>query len=571
MRPLVMAKNCVVSSGHYLASQAGLEMFHKGGNAIDAGVAAGISLGLLYFHFVNFGGVAPISIYLAREKRVLTISGLGRWPRAATLEYFRDHEKGIPAGVKRTVIPAAPDAWCMALQRYGTLSFGDVIEPTLRLCEEGFPVYPWLSEFIEKNRKLLLRWKTNADLFAPQGKPLTTGDLFINKDLGRTLRRLAAAEDAAKHLGRSAGIQAARDEFYKGDIAAEMVRFCQSEGGFMTAKDLEEFSVQEEAPVSTTFRDLEFYACGPWCQGPVVPMTLNLLEGYDLGAIGHNSADYIHTVNSALTLAFSDRHHFFGDPEFVDVPIEGLLAKDYAAKRRSIIERQRIFSVMPPPGDPWAYQTNGSPQDGAVHVPAAFDAPRQPDTSYVCAADAEGNLFSATPSDGARETPVIPGLGFIMSSRGVQSAIDGSIPMHIAPWKRPRLTPNPAIVLKGGKPFMALGTPGGDVQPQAMIQVLFNLVLFGMSPQEAVEQPRFAGWTFPDTHWPHPYTPGRLNVDDRVPAAELRKLTALGYTVVPWKYLDYRAGSVCIAMRVVEKGLLAAAADPRRVSYAIGF
>lgn len=155
---------------------------------------------------------------------------------------------------------------------------------------------------------------------------MATGDLFINKDLGRTLRRMAAAEDAAKHQGRAAGIQAARDEFYKGDIAAEMVRFCQSEGGLMTANDLEEFSAQEEPPVSTTFRDLEFYACGPWCQGPVVPMTLNLLEGYDLVAMRHNSADYIHTVNSALTLAFSDRHHFIGDPEFVNVPIAGLLA-----------------------------------------------------------------------------------------------------------------------------------------------------------------------------------------------------------------------------------------------------
>ncbi len=338
MRPLVMAKNCVVSSGHYLASQAGLEMFRNGGNAVDAGVAAGISLGLLYFHFVNFGGVAPINIYLAREKRVLTISGLGRWPRAATLEYFRDIEKGIPPGVKRTVIPAAPDAWCMALKNYGKLSFGAVVEPTIRLCEEGFPVYPWLSDFIEKSQKLILRWQTNADLFAPQGKLLTTGDLFINKDLGRTLRRMVAAEDAAKHQGREAGIQAARDEFYQGDIAAEMSRFCQAEGGFMTGQDLAEFSVREESPVTATFHGFEFYACGPWCQGPVVPMTLNMLEGYDLASMGHNSAEYIHTVNSALTLAFSDRHHFIGDPDFIDVPIKGLLDRAYAAKRREMID-----------------------------------------------------------------------------------------------------------------------------------------------------------------------------------------------------------------------------------------
>jgi gamma-glutamyltranspeptidase/glutathione hydrolase len=350
-----------------------------------------------------------------------------------------------------------------------------------------------------------------------------------------------------------------------------MARFCQAEGGFMTEQDLADFSVQEELPVKTTFRGYEVYACGPWCQGPVVPLTLNMLEPVDIEGMGHNSAPYIHTVISTLNLALSDRHHFIGDPEFVEVPIEGLLSKEYAAERRKAIDERRAFAEMPPPGDPWSFQKGKGGWRGGAAVPAPAEAPRQPDTSYVCAADREGNLFSATPSDGARETPVIPGLGFIMSPRGVQSALDPSVPMHIAPWKRPRLTPNPGIILKDGEPFAAYGTPGGDMQTQAMTQVLCNMLAFGMNPQEAVEAPRAATWNFPDTHWPYPYASGRLNAEDRIPAEVMGALSALGHDVEPWEYLDYRAGSVCVSMRVPGTNVLAAAADPRRVSYAGGY
>jgi gamma-glutamyltranspeptidase/glutathione hydrolase len=372
-------------------------------------------------------------------------------------------------------------------------------------------------------------------------------------------------EAAHRGKGRAAGLKAARDAFYRGDIAQKIARYHKDNGGWVTADDLAGYEVSFEKPVHTNFHGVDVYVCGPWSQGPVLPQTLNLLSGFDLKAMGHNSPAYIHTLVEALKLSFADRHRYYGDPKFVKVPIEVLLSAPYADARRKRIRAEVAAPGMPAAGDVPGFNA-ATPLPGAT--PGKPNPP--PDTSYVCVVDHEGNAFSATPSDGSSATPVIPGTGFCPSSRGSQSSTDPAHPAALAPGKRPRLTPNPALVLKDGKLFMPFGSPGNDIQPQAMTQVLLNIVVFGMEPQAAVEAPRFATYSFPSSSAPHAYHPGRLNIESRVDNAVAGQLAKLGHQVAPWDPVEWRAGAVC-AIRVNEaNGLLEGAADPRRPCYALG-
>ena len=446
-RPVVMGSRYMISSGHYLATMAGLKMLELGGNAIDAGVAAGLAINVVQTDMTSLGGVAPIMLYLAQTREVITISGLGWWPKAATIEAVkRLGNGGIGVGIGRTVVPAAVDAWLTALSRYGTLSLAEVAGPAIELAERGFPMYGAMRRDLGLMDHLWFdQLPTNRAHFLPNGRLPDEGERFVQPALGRTLRRLVQAESAARANGRAAGIAAARDRFYTGDIAEEIARFYAQHDGLLTREDLAEFAVAVEPPVKTTYRGYEVYACGPWCQGPVVPETLNILEGFDdLGATGQNSAGALHLIAESLKLAFSDRHTFYGDPRFVDVPIDALLSKAYAAERRGLIDRHRAWPAMPPPGEPRRVRAKGP-----VEVPVAAGR-HEPDTSYVCVVDADGNAFSATPSD-APSTPIIPELGFIVSSRGYQAWLEPEHPACVAPGKRPRLTPSPGLVLRPGQ------------------------------------------------------------------------------------------------------------------------
>ena len=329
-RPHVMGTSHMVSAGHPLAAAAGFRILAEGGNAVDAGVASGIALNVVRPTSTNFGGVAPIIIYLAASDSVVTISGLGRWPRSASIEYFNRNAGGeIPMGILRTVVPSAADAWLTALEKYGTMSFEQVAAPALELAEQGHPVSASVL-------RALLR---SSD----EEWPSQPGELLVQKDLARTFRRLAEVEKANGSRGRQAAIRAARDYFYKGDIAEEMARFSREQGGLLTLDDLKEFSVKVEEPVVGRFRDYSVYTCGPWCQGPVAAQTLQMLENDDLAGLGHNSPDYIHLLSQALNLAFADREHYYGDPDHVDVPIDGLLSKQYTTARRGAIDMERAF------------------------------------------------------------------------------------------------------------------------------------------------------------------------------------------------------------------------------------
>ncbi len=569
-RPVIMGTRHMVVSGHYLAAHAGFQILEAGGNAIDAGVAAGIALGVLQSDMVNVAGVAPIILYLADRREVITISGLGCWPRAVSTELFRrDYNGRIPEGILRTVVPAAPDAWITALERYGTMGFADVAAAAIRFARDGFPMHPFMAGQIRANVDSYRRWPSNAAIYLPGGQPPQPGDVFQQTDLARTLQYMVDEEAHARNRGREAGLQAARDAFYRGDIAATIVQFHRENGGLLTAEDLAEFQVGVEPPVHTTFGEVEVYACGPWCQGPVLLQALTLLEGCDLRAQGHNSLRYIHTVTEAVKLAFADRDRYYGDPRFVQVPMAELLSKAYAERRRALIRENEAWPEMPPAGDPQTLSALAT--DGRM-VPEARNAGSPGlDTSYVCVMDRHGNVFSATPSDTSSDTPVVPGTGLCPSSRGSQSWADPNHASCVAPGKRPRLTPNPALALRNGRPFMAFGTPGGDVQAQAMLQAFLNIVLFGMDPQEAVEAPRFASYSFPDSFEPHAYHPGRLNIEGRISQETGAALAALGHKVHWWPQWVWRAGAVCCIVADPITGVLHGGADPRRQSYAVGW
>lgn len=572
-RPEIMGTRYMVSAGHYLAAGAGVTILESGGNAFDAGVAMGLCINVLQADLTNLGGVAPICLFDVKRGCVETISGLGWWPAAVDPDIFRSRYNGrIPRGINRCVVPAAMDAWLTALKLYGTMTFAEVAKPAIEFCEQGFPMHSVMSETFSKPAALnaMRSWPSTRDVFLDkQGNPPTVGQLVFQRDLGQTLRLLAEAERGASD--REAGIQAARDRFYRGDIAAAMAKFAQQEGGWLTTEDLASFEVDVEPAISTSYRGYDVFSCGPWCQGPVVPMALNILEGFDLSGLGSGSAPVFHLIIEALKAAFADRDKYFTDPRIAAVPIDGLLSKAYAAEWRSRISQSEAFPGMPEPGDPWSHSAQSAPlEPNRWKHPEPTDGPVEPDTSYLCVVDRDGNAFSATPSDGATSAPIVPGYGFAISSRGMQSWLDPDHPSAIAPGKRPRLTPSPGMVLKDGRLVMPYGTPGNDVQPQAMVQFLINVIDFHMGVQEAAEAPRCATYSFPRSSDPHPYTPGAANIEARVPSTVIDELRRLGHDIEPWPAWTGTAGSIGAVLVDHENGVLHGAADPRRVAYAIG-
>jgi gamma-glutamyltranspeptidase / glutathione hydrolase len=565
-RPSITGSRHMISAGHYSAAHAGFQILETGGNAIDAGVAAGIAVSVLQTDRVNFAGVAPIMMYVANQRKVVNIDGLGTWPRAASIDYFRrEHGGAMPPGILRTVMPAAPAAWIKALADHGTMSFGDVAQAAIRLTRDGFAMHGFMADYIRDHEDSYRRWPSSAAVFLPRGTAPKVGELFFQKDLAASLQYMVDEEAAHRSKGRAAGLKAARDAFYRGDIAQKIAKYHRENGGWVTLEDLAAYDVRYEPTVKIEFRGVEVHACGPWSQGPMLPQTLSLLAGFDLKAMGHNSAAYVHHLTEALKLAFADRHRYYGDPQFVDVPLGALLSEEYARARRRLIRSHEAWKEMPPAGDVKGYA-------GKTALPEAEHGEPAPlaDTSYACVIDAAGNAFSTTPSDGSSATPVIPGTGLCPSSRGSQSWTDPAHPAALAPGKRPRLTPNPALALKDGKLYMPFGSPGNDIQPQAMVQAFLNIVLWDMDPQAAVEAPRFATYSFPSSSEPHAYHPGRLNLESRIDRATVEALASLGHKVAPWDEVEWRSGAVCAIRVNPDTGLLEGGADPRRPCYALG-
>ncbi|PWU25473.1 MAG: gamma-glutamyltransferase [Candidatus Rokuibacteriota bacterium] len=566
----VMGRRWAVSAGHPLAAQAAARILEAGGNAIDAGVAAGLMLGVVHPDMVSFAGVAPILVHVARTGETFEVSGVGPYPRKATADFFRDRcGSEIPVGVLRTVVPASPDSWCVALAEWGTRSFKDVVAPALECASHGFPLSKFSAAMIGSNADKYRRFPTSAPLYLPDGRPPAPGHRFVQSELAESIQLMIDAESRARRRGRVRAIRAARDEFYKGEIARRIVAYHEQEGGLLTLDDLAGFHAEIAPALRTSFREYEVAACGFWCQGPVLLQMLNLIEPFDFPGMGHNTPRALHVLVEAMKLAFADREAYYGDPRHVKVPAAELLSKAYADARRALIREDRAWAEMPPPGDPVGVTAlrNGAP---AVSDSLGALAPASLDTSYVSVVDAEGNGFSATPSDPSVDSPVVPGVGCVVSPRGSQGWLTPGHPSEVSPAKRPRLTPAPAMALKGGRLFMPFGTPGGDVQQQAMLQVFLNITAFGMLPQQAVEAPRVATRSFPDSFWPHANSPGQLDAEVSIAAETRAALAALGHGVTERPEWDWRSGAVC-AIVVGFDGTRMAGADPRRGAHAIGW
>ncbi|MGG5808002.1 gamma-glutamyltransferase family protein [Falsiroseomonas sp. CW058] len=560
-RPTICGTRHAVSAGHYLAASAGHAILEAGGNAVDAGVAAGLALGVLQPDLVSVAGVAPILIRTA-EGRVESIAGLGHWPRATPPDVFmREHGGQMPSGVRRMVVPAAPDAWITALERHGTMGFGDVARFAIRYAAEGYAVYPLLRESIAAHEAEYRRWPQNAAIFLPGGRVPDLGARFVQEDLARSLSYMVEEERRAAGRGRAAGLEAARAAFYRGDLAREIVRHIGAEGGFMAAEDLAEYRSRIEPVVTRRWRGHEVIACGPWCQGPALVEALLIAERLGLDGLGHNSPAYLHRITEALKAALADREYHFTDPAFGQVPIDDLLSDAHVAARAADVDPRRAHPGMP---EPILGRGTALPPASAAALPKV-----EADTSYVAVVDRWGNAFSATPSDGSWNIPVIPGTGLVVSGRGSQSRPDPAHPAGVAPGKRPRLTPNPAMVVTRDGGVMPFGTPGGDVQIQAMLQVMLNILHFGMEVQEAIEAPRVASYSFPSSFAPYEYFPGRLAVEGRIPQATRDALAALGHGVKDWPDWTWLAGSVEVVLSDPAAGLIRAGADPRRPAYAI--
>jgi gamma-glutamyltranspeptidase / glutathione hydrolase len=565
-RPTVFGTRHAISAGHYLAASAGFAILEGGGNAIDAGVAAGIALGVLQPDLVNFAGVAPILIRLA-DGRTESIAGLGWWPKAVPADLFvRDHGGTIPDGVLRTVVPAAPDAWITALRRHGTMRFADVAASAIRFSAEGFAVYPLLAQSIGTHAAEYRRWESNAAVFLPGGRVPATGDKFVQTDLAGTIKFMAD-QDRATGSDRIAGLNAAHHAFYRGDIARDIVHFQRQEAGYLSMEDMAAYRSAIEPVVRRSWRGHELVTCGAWCQGPALQQALALVEQVGIGGLAHNSADYLHRLVECLNLALADREYYYGDPRFTDVPLDWLLDPATIARRAATVRDHRAFGQMPARLE----RTPGSHLQGRPHHRGDdADLPKiEADTSYCCVVDRWGNAFSATPSDGSWNVPVVPGLGIAPSGRGSQSRPDPRHPAGVAPGKRPRLTPNPAILVTDKGAVMPFGTPGGDVQIQAMLQVLLNVMHFGMDPQSAIEAPRVASYSFPSSFAPFEYFPGRLAVEGRIDKSTRDELAARGHRVQDWPDWTWLAGSVEAILTDSETGMMGAAADPRRPAYAI--
>ncbi len=580
-RPYVMGTRGVVVSGHHQASDAGLDMLKAGGNAIDAGVATVLAQAVVEFDRFGIGGEVPILIHSAAEGRVVAISGQGQAPRRATIAWFRSRGiEAIPGDCFLPApVPAVVGSLILALEKYGTLTLGEVLAPAVRLAEHGFAVFPTYLENLEgAAERFRSQWPTSAAVFLPGGRLPEVGELLVQKDLAAMFRRLAAAEESASGEGRRAGLRAAYDLFYRGEIAAEIVAFqkgfeCTDANGFTSSgllelADFAAFRPAVEQPAMTDYRGVQVYKVGFWSQGPVLLQALNILEGFDLPGLGHNTAPYLHLLAEAMKLAFADREWYYADPDFVGVPGRGLLSKAYASERRKLVDLE-VPSLELRPGNPYPFHGESLAQ---AEIPATVPfRPDFPGTTGTRVADREGNVFSATPSGGWFHTsPIIEGLGFVLGTRCQSFFLDEDRSNRLEPGKRPRTTLTPSLALKDGQPFLAWGTPGGDAQDQVNLQVLLNVVDFGQDIQSALDAPLIQILDFPPSFFPRKIRPGAMRAESRLPRETIEGLQALGHRVLPAG--DWAIGDATALLVDARRGVLYGAAGPRRdKSYALAW
>jgi len=587
-RPPVIGRNAGVSAGHPLTSAAAFEVLMKGGNAFDAGVAAMLVGGIVEQDLYSLGGEGLVLVYPRTTRKVVSIVGQGWAPKGATIDWYKSHGKTMQGiGLDPAVVPGVVHAALTVLERWGTMSFEQVSSRAIDYAEKGFPLRPRTVAAIDGNRKFIDAWPDNKRMWVKaDGSAYKAGDTIVLPDLARTLKAMVESERKSAKKGRAAGIAAARDRFYKGDIAQTMVAFLKQHQAPFELADFAEFFARVEEPATTSYRGYDVYKHSFSSQGPVLLETLNILEQFDLKSMHQNSADYLHTVVEAMKLAYADRDSYYADQAFVESPAQGLLSKAYAKERAKQIDPKHAskgyLAGNPLPFDSkvktWAYWVADMKDATQAEPPIPQEdltAGVTKDTTHISVIDKDGNVFDATPSGAWIPTSVVLGsTGVMMSVRGESFWLDKTRAAQLRPRSRPRYTLTPSIVLRNGEPFMAIGTPGGDNQEQTIVQAFLNVVEFWSdwypNLHEAFRWPRMQTLHFYGSFWPHPGGFNKLNLEADVPDAVFDELKSRGHDI---SRIPTASMSGCATAVVVDPatGNRIAGADPRRDCYAMAY
>jgi len=561
-RPTVVAQHGMVAAGHPLAAEAGMRILKAGGNAIDAAIATWAVQGQVEAAMTGLGADMFVLYYEAKTGQVHFINGTGFAPQAATIDLYKS-KGGMPEdGPLSISVPGAVGGAAFAVQKYGTKPLADVLAPAIEMADQGFPITEAMARTLSSDRNKLAKFPSTTKIWFRNGKPLEMGDILVNKDLAQTLRTIATKGP---------------DAFYRGEVARNTASFLQTNGGLITEADLASYQPYEDAPVRTNYRGIDVFECPPNSQGFVMLEALNILEGFDLKQMGHNSAPYLHAVTEALKLSFADRNKYVGDPKFVkNIPMKALLSKEYAATRRAMIDPNHAIVGEPAPGDPFRFtsSTAGMAYAGPQPSPSIV-SPFDPDqilnlTTYLAVVDKDHNMVSITSSllSGFGSGMVVEKGGFFLNDRMRYFYLDPDNVNSLQPGKRVRQTINPALALKDGKPFVVFGTPGADTQPQTQLQFFLNVVEFGMLVQQALEQPSVISNSFRDSYYPHAVL-GRLLTPAMLPQKVRDELSAKGHQ------LDLRdvrgVGSVKAIMIHPASGALMGGVSPTGDSYVMAW
>ena len=578
-RPVIRSTRGVISSGHYLTSMAGMRILLSDGNAFDALAAAGLAAAVVEpIASYSLAAEGVFMLYDSASGDLLSLSGQGGAPGKASLGFYQSQGlERIPTGPGKQAhlsftVPGIVDAFIAMLERYGSLPFDEILAPAIDYAESGIPNYEYMLERL-KSPSTPVQFDHYPpggwDVFFDKKQVPEAGSLLVQPGLANTLKAMSAA---AKDQDRLAGLQAARNEFYRGSIAKTLVDGSARVGGLLSMDDLANYQSQFSPPVSGSFEGYEISGHDTWTQGPMLQQTLNILEQFDLRTMGHNSPEYIHTVTEALKLVFGDREAYYGDPEFAEVPIDGLLSKAYAVERSALIAPERALPEQAAPGEPWRFSNASGiapARKGAAQASHGVTDPSSAEgTTHVSVLDNHGNMVCSTISGGAFAKSVFfPDLGCALSTRIEMFNCEPGHPNVVEPGKRPRTTLINYIVSKDGKPVMTIGCPGGDNQAQANLQLVLNVLVFGMDPQQAVEAPRFASQNVENSFYPHVYLPGQLDLEPGIPESTAEALAAKGHVIARTATCGLGA---TVSVRDPQTGNLSTSGDPRRSCYALG-
>ena len=562
MRPVIRGRSYAVSSMRPECTQVAERMLRAGGNAFDAAVAAQAVLALVDAPNNGVGSDAMLLVYDARAGRAYSVNAEGTAPQLATIDWYKTNQQGkipVSEGLLSGTVPGVVDAWYTLLDRWGTMTFAEVLAPAIEMAGNGFVLSERLAASLKS--KKLRKYPTSVQAFSLD-RTWEAGDIYTVAQLARTLRRLVEAEQEAAAGGRPAALKAARDRFYKGDIAREMAEFSEQNGGLFRYEDFASYGAIVEEPVSIDYRGFQVLKDRSANQGPAELFALNILETFDLQALQHNSVEYIHAGVESIKLAFADRE-YLGDDRFVKIPWETLLSKEYAAQRRRLIDPDKA-----------CFEFRQGEIESFVH-PVDIDYVKPGgdggDTSYLCIIDQDRNVVSFTPSlhTGYGTCVAMGELGFTLNCRGDYFSLVPGHPNALAPGKRPRSTLQSTLVLKDGKPFLVIGSPGGDDQCLRTVQTFLNVVEFGMNVQQAIEAPRWSTRSFPQSYFPHTMYPGEMSVEDRIPEAVREALRKKGHKLSVTG--GWSLGSTAAIAVDPETGVLSAGADPRVDAYAVAW